>query len=65
MPRSAQDFWKQVDRFPPSLLESLWRLTLKADQGLKLSRSDKGLLLEEYILTLLLSSGGTPDPRRK
>jgi DNA polymerase-3 subunit delta len=65
LPRSAQDFWRQVDRFPPSLLERLWRLTLKADQGLKLSRSDKGLLLEEYILNLLLSSGETPDPRRR
>ncbi len=65
LPRSAQDFWRQVDRFPLSLLEKLWRLTLKADQRLKLSRSDKGLLLEEYILNLLLNSGGAPEPRRK
>ncbi len=65
LPRSAQDFWRQVDRFPPSLLENLWRLTLEADQRLKLTRVDKGLLLEEYILNLLLKSGESPDPPRR
>lgn len=64
-PRSAEDFWRQADRFPSSLLEKLWRLTLKADRRLKLSRSDKGLLLEEYLLTLLLNSGVSPEHRRK
>ncbi len=53
LPRGAEEFWVQVDRFPPSILERLWPLALKTDQSLKLSRSDKNLLLEEFILTLL------------
>jgi DNA polymerase III subunit delta len=53
LPRAAQDFWGQVDRFPPTLLEKLWPLGLKTDQSLKLSRSNKNLLLEEFILTVL------------
>jgi len=49
LPSRAGDFWKQVERFPPSLQEDLWPLTLRADQSLKSSRADKGLLLEEYL----------------
>jgi DNA polymerase-3 subunit delta len=57
LPRNAEDFWKQVERFPPHLLERLWGISLKTDRGLKSARSDKGLLLQEYIFTLLLNSG--------
>jgi DNA polymerase-3 subunit delta len=57
LPRNAEDFWKQVGRVPPHLEERLWRLSLKTDRGLKSTRTDKGLLLEEYIFTLLLNSG--------
>jgi len=52
-PRNAEAFWRQAETFSPSLLESLWKETLKADQRLKLSRADKGLVLEEYLLHLL------------
>jgi DNA polymerase-3 subunit delta len=57
LPRHAEDFWKQVGKFPPHLLEQVWQSSLKADRGLKSARSDKGLLLEEYVFTLLLHSG--------
>jgi len=42
----------------------LWKVTLKADQRLKSSRADKGLLLEDYLLNLLGDSrGGREAPR--
>lgn len=67
LPRSAQDFWRQVDRFSHPLLENLWPVILKADRELKLARSDKHLLLEEFILSLLVTSGGIDrvDEKRK
>ncbi len=52
-PRGAENFWRQAEKFSPSQMDRLWRVCLKADQRLKSSRSDKGLLLEEYLLTLL------------
>jgi DNA polymerase-3 subunit delta len=54
LPRRADEFWEQVERFPFSTLKQLWPPTLEADQDLKSSRSDKGLLLEKYLWTLLL-----------
>jgi len=53
LPRKADEFWRQVERFSPSSPDRLWERTLKADQKLKWSRADKGLLLEEYLLGLL------------
>jgi len=57
-PRRADEFWEQVERFPFSALERLWRPTLEADQELKSSRSEKGLLLEKYLWKLLLLARG-------
>jgi len=34
-------------------MENLWRAAMRRNQRLKMSRGDKGLLLEEYLLTLL------------
>jgi len=53
-PRRANDFWERVERFPISALQQLWPPTLEADQELKSSRSDKGLLLEKYLWNLHL-----------
>jgi DNA polymerase-3 subunit delta len=53
LPRKAEEFWRQVERFSPSSPDRLWERTLKADQRLKWSRAEKGLLLEEYLLGLL------------
>ena len=52
-PRHAEEFWRQTEKVSPSLMGRLWKVTLKADQRLKSSRADKGLLLEDYLLTLL------------
>jgi DNA polymerase-3 subunit delta len=64
-PRLAGDFWSQVEKFAPGELHQLWPLTLKTDQSLKLSRSDKGILLEEYILRFILPPGGPPENSRR
>jgi hypothetical protein len=60
-PRNAESFWRQAETFSPSLLESLWKGTLKADQRLKGSRADKRLVLEEYLLDLLSSTQEGPQ----
>ncbi len=57
-PRNAESFWRQAESFSPSRLESLWKTTLRTDQRLKLSRADKGLVLEDYLLDLL---GPSPE----
>ena len=57
-PRNAESFWRQAENFSPSLLESLWKRTLQADQRLKGSRAEKRLVLEEYLLGLL---GPSPE----
>jgi DNA polymerase-3 subunit delta len=57
-PRRADEFWKEVEGFPFSPLQQLWLPTLEADQELKSSRCDKGLLLEKYLWTLLLLARG-------
>ncbi len=57
-PRIAKNFWEQVDRFPSSIFEELWPATWKVDQDLKSSRSEKGLLLEEYLWGLYFRSRG-------
>ena len=57
LPRRANDFWGQVEKFPISVLQRVWPLTLKTDQGLKSSRSDRGLLLGKYLWTLHLLAG--------
>jgi DNA polymerase-3 subunit delta len=63
LPRRANEFWEQVERFPFSTLEQLWPPTLEADQELKSSRADKGLLLEKYLWNLLLlARGGIQKP---
>ncbi len=54
--RGARDFWEQVERFPLPLLEQLWPMTLKTDRNLKLSRAEKSLLLEAYVIGILLKS---------
>jgi DNA polymerase-3 subunit delta len=66
LPRRANDFWEQVEKFPPSVIQQLWPPTLKTDQELKSSRSDKGLLLMKYLWTLYLLGGSRvrdPDGR--
>jgi DNA polymerase-3 subunit delta len=57
LPRRANDFWEQAEKFPISVLQQLWPPTLKTDQELKSSRSDKGLLLGKYLWTLHLLAG--------
>jgi DNA polymerase-3 subunit delta len=57
LPRRANDFWEQVEKFPISVLQQIWPPTLKTDQELKSSRSDKGLLLGKYLWTLRLLAG--------
>jgi DNA polymerase-3 subunit delta len=57
LPRRANDFWEQVGKFPLGVLRQLWLPTLKTDQELKSSRSDKGLLLGKYLWTLYLLAG--------
>ncbi len=52
-PWNAEGFWAQVEIFSSPLREGLWPATWKTDQKMKLSRGDKGLLLEEYVLGLL------------
>jgi len=62
-PRNAEKFWSQVEIFSSPLLEGLWPDTWKTDQKMKLSRGDKGLLLEEYVLKLLGNRAGSrPSP---
>jgi len=56
-PRKAQDFWKQVDNFSLSSLDQLWLLTLEADQELKTSYLERGLLLEKYLWELYFQGG--------
>ncbi len=51
-PRTAHDFWKQVEDFPLSTLRELWPLTQKIDEALKSSRAPRGLLLERYLWDL-------------
>jgi len=51
-PRKAEDFWEQVENFPLSSLDQLWLLNLEADQKLKTSYLEKGLLLEKYLWDL-------------
>ena len=63
-PRHAEEFWRQAENFSPSLLDRLWKVTLKADQSLKLTRADKGLVLEDYLLTLLGESRGAREASR-
>jgi len=66
LPRRANDFWEQVEKFPLSVIQQLWPPTLKTDQELKSSRSDKGLLLGKYLWTLHLLAGNRvrkPDAR--
>ena len=66
MPRQAQEFWDQAERFPLSALQQLWPPTLQADRELKSSRADKGLLLEKYLWEISLSaSGGDRKPGGK
>jgi DNA polymerase-3 subunit delta len=57
LPRRANDFWEQAKKFPISVLQQIWPPTLKMDQELKSSRSDKGLLLGKYLWTLHLLAG--------
>jgi DNA polymerase III delta subunit len=57
LPRRAGDFWEQAERFPMSALQQFWPLTLKTDQELKSTRSDKGLLLAKYLWTLHILAG--------
>ncbi len=52
-PRSVEEFWAQVEIFPSPIRKGLWPATWRTDQKMKLSRGDKGLLLEEYVLRLL------------
>ena len=71
LPRKAGDFWRQVEMFFPPSPDRLWERTLKADQKLKLSRAEKGLILEEYLLSLLgqrrnaVQAAEGPFPRKK
>lgn len=62
LPRRADDFWEQAEKFPFSVLQQIWPPTLKTDQELKSSRSDKGLLLGKYLWSLHLLAG---SPVRK
>lgn len=61
LPRTARDFWEQVERFPSSKLEQLWPSTLLADLKIKSARADKGLLLEEYVWGLFLPGPAAPQ----
>ena len=63
-PRHAEEFWRQTEKLSPSPMAWLWKVTLTADQRLKSSRADKGLLLEDYLLTLLADSRGTREAPR-
>ena len=56
LPRRYEEFWNQVKGFPRSARERLWSLTLATDRELKFSRTDKGLVLENYLWELCLSS---------
>ncbi|HSR12247.1 MAG TPA: DNA polymerase III subunit delta [Thermodesulfobacteriota bacterium] len=62
-PRAAREFWEEADQAGPALLERFWGMSLAADRELKISRSEKPLLLEELILRLLLEPAGE-DRRR-
>jgi DNA polymerase-3 subunit delta len=63
-PRHAEDFWTQVNTFASPFPEGLWPATWKTDRRMKLSRGDKGLLLEEYVLRLLGNrTENRPSPR--
>jgi len=63
-PRNAEEFWAQVEIFPSPIRGGLWSATWKTDQKMKLSRGDKGLLLEEYVLRLLGNRvESRPSPR--
>jgi len=63
-PRSAEEFWAQVEIFPSPIREGLWPATWRTDQKMKLSRGDKGLLLEEYVLRLLGDRAESQQPLR-
>lgn len=52
LPRNADDFWVQAERFPSADFASLWWSSLETDQGLKTSRLDKGLQLERFLFNL-------------
>ncbi len=52
LPRNAEDFWVQAERFPSSDFAGLWWSSLETDQGLKTSRLDKGLQLERFLFNL-------------
>jgi DNA polymerase-3 subunit delta len=66
LPRTTGEFWKQVESFPLSTLNQLWPLTLQADQELKSSRLERGLLLEKYLWNLhLLESRKIREPKGK
>ncbi len=62
-PRRSDDFWRQVERLPFSA-EELWPLALETDLKMKTSRSDKELVLEEYLWRLLLKTRRGNDPPR-
>ena len=63
IPRFAEDFWRQVEGFPAGVLDQLWVPSLRAEQSLKSSRMEKGLLLERYLLNLFfLTRGRLPNP---
>jgi len=66
MPQRADDFWKQADNFSPSTLKKIWPLTREADQELKSSPADKGVILEKYLWNLhfLGRSEVRKSPRR-
>jgi DNA polymerase-3 subunit delta len=48
-PREAPGFWEQVRKTPPHFWEDAWRLSLETDRGLKSSRGDKEMVMEEYL----------------
>ena len=54
LPQRASRFWLQVDKFSSAVLEQIWPLTREADQELKSSRFDKGVILEKYLWELFL-----------
>jgi len=56
-PPKVEDFWEQVESFPLSSVDQLWLLTLEAEQGLKTSYLERGLLLEKYLWDLYFQAG--------
>jgi DNA polymerase-3 subunit delta len=51
-PRTADDFWKQAERFSLAPAWELWWYLFEADQSLKRSRFEKGLQLEKFLFDL-------------